>query len=106
MKESMNLSGTEITLPTTSTTAAGRVKNIKIHLQTISGEKLRQSLNLPSLWLEFQVKNNTLIVNSRGYGHGVGMCQYGSNGMAAQDYSFSEILNFYYQEIELFHLPY
>jgi len=36
-----------------------------------------------------------------GYGHGVGMSQYGAHGMAEQGYGYEEILKYYYQDIEL-----
>lgn len=32
----------------------------------------------------------------RGYGHGVGLCQWGSKGMAEQGYTMAQILAFYY----------
>ncbi|MDE2901520.1 MAG: SpoIID/LytB domain-containing protein [Chloroflexota bacterium] len=42
-----------------------------------------------------------LIVNGRGFGHGVGMSQWGAQGMARAGHSFDEILRHYYQGIEL-----
>ncbi|HBK69474.1 MAG TPA: stage II sporulation protein D, partial [Firmicutes bacterium] len=36
-----------------------------------------------------------------GYGHGVGLCQYGADGLAQQGKNFLEILHYYYQGIEI-----
>src|SRR3990170_6187713 len=41
------------------------------------------------------------VVSGRGYGHGVGMSQYGAFGMAREGYSYDEILGHYYTGIEL-----
>ena len=40
-----------------------------------------------------------LIVNGRGFGHGVGMSQWGAQGMARAGHSFEEILRHYYQGV-------
>jgi len=41
-------------------------------------------------------EGDTFVINGRGYGHGVGMCQWGARGMAAAGYSAKAILEFYY----------
>ena len=38
---------------------------------------------------------------TKGYGHGVGMSQYGANGMAKEGYTYQEILNYYYNDISI-----
>lgn len=40
-------------------------------------------------------------ITGRGYGHGVGMSQYGAKGMAEEGYTFKEILEFYYNDVEV-----
>jgi stage II sporulation protein D len=37
----------------------------------------------------------------RGYGHNVGMCQYGVQGMAREGKNFRDILRFYYPGVEI-----
>lgn len=46
-------------------------------------------------------KPNTFVFNGRGYGHGVGMSQYGAMEMAKQGYTFEEIIKYYYQGVDL-----
>ncbi len=44
---------------------------------------------------------NVRFYNGRGYGHNVGMCQYGAQGMAREGKSYRQILNFYYPGAEI-----
>jgi len=88
------------------TTSSGRIKELSINSLILSGEEFRRKLNLPSNWLEFKVNKGNLIINSRGYGHGVGMCQYGANGMARDGADYKEILWNYYGDIEFNKITY
>lgn len=87
-------------------TSTGRVKKIQIGSQTISGEKFRQVLNLPSTWFYLDTKGNNLIIKSNGYGHGSGMCQWGANGMARAGKDYRQILSFYYKNFEYYKINY
>jgi stage II sporulation protein D len=49
-----------------------------------------------SLWMTIDRNGDGWIVSGRGYGHGVGMCQYGANGMARSGSGYREILERYY----------
>ena len=44
----------------------------------------------------FQVSIIKIIIDTIGYGHGVGMSQYGAEGMAQEGYNYQEILKYYY----------
>jgi len=46
---------------------------------------------------EYAVSANTVSITGRGFGHGVGMCQFGAEGMARQGRSATEILRHYYR---------
>lgn len=87
-------------------TPSGRVKKIKINNKELSGEKLRHLLGLPSTWCRFKVNAQQVEIESRGYGHGLGLCQYGANGMALEGKTYHEILKHYYQDIEFSRLKY
>lgn len=78
-----------------------RVKNIKINSITLTGIKFRKLLNLRSTDFEISTENNNYIITTKGYGHGVGMSQYGANGMAKENYKYDEILKYYYSDIEI-----
>ena len=78
-----------------------RVKYIKINSITLTGIKFRKLLNLRSTDFEISTENNNYIITTKGYGHGVGMSQYGANGMAKENYKYDEILKYYYSDIEI-----
>lgn len=61
-----------------------------------SGREIREKLQLPST--DFQIVNgqHEITVITKGYGHGVGMSQYGANGMAQNNSTYEEILQHYY----------
>lgn len=56
---------------------------------------------IKSTWFEPQLAGNEIRFTGRGYGHGVGMCQWGSKGMADAGKGYREILKFYYPDAEL-----
>ncbi len=75
---------------------SGSVKSISFGSSTLSGNEVRQALSLRSA--DFSViKNDTgYSFTVRGYGHLVGMSQYGANYMAMQGSGYKEILEWYY----------
>lgn len=87
-------------------TPTGRIRKVKIDNKILSGEEMRNILNLPSNWWSFKKINDKIIFNNHGYGHGVGMCQYGANGMAKEGKNYRQILMKYYQNIEFSQLNY
>ena len=76
------------------------IKNITINNKTIKGTEFRFKLGLKSTNLEIEQTNNNIIIKSKGYGHGVGMSQYGAKEMANNGYKYDEILKYYYQGVE------
>ena len=58
-------------------------------------------LALRSTYFNIKREKNTIIINNKGYGHGVGMSQYGAQGMAKAGYKYDEILKYYYKNIEI-----
>lgn len=53
-------------------------------------------LGLRSADFDIILKNDKAVFKTRGFGHGVGMSQYGANGMAKESYSYKNILKHYY----------
>ena len=68
-------------------------------------KNVRQDLNLRSTFFNVScVSRDTVLFTGKGYGHGLGMCQEGAMIMAKRGYSYQEILNYYYQNIQLIDL--
>lgn len=62
-----------------------------------SGSEVRRLLGLPSTRFCWRVEEEKIIFSVQGNGHGVGMCQYGANGLALTGMDYSEILSYYYR---------
>ena len=78
----------------------GSINNITINNITIKGTEFRQKLGLKSTNIEIQEDNKTITITSKGFGHGVGMSQYGAQELALKGYKYDEILKYYYTGIE------
>lgn len=82
-------------------TSSGRIKNLKINGVGFSGRDIRTKLGLRSTFFTFYEEKDKIIVKTKGYGHGVGMSQYGANGMAISGFSYQDILKYYYTDVEI-----
>lgn len=81
---------------------SGRVLEVKVGDKTFSGVEFRTLLGLRSADFDLVLENGILNITTRGYGHGVGMSQYGANGMAKQGYNYNQILKHYYTGISIY----
>lgn len=81
--------------------ATGRINTITIGGVTIKGTALRTLYSLRSTAVEFSFGDNGITLTTKGYGHGVGMSQYGANYLANQGYDYNYILNWYYTCVEI-----
>lgn len=65
-------------------------------LNGIGGTKIRNIFKLPSTFIVgIEVRENEVIVKGKGYGHGVGVCQWGMKGMAEFGFSYRDIILYY-----------
>lgn len=69
-----------------------------------SGIEVRKLLNLRSTDFEIKQVGENFNIITRGYGHGVGMSQYGANELAKSGKSYKEILAYYYKNTKLVNL--
>ena len=79
-----------------SYTVGNRVSKVEIYGKIYTGVELRNILGLRSTDFELEKTSSGIIFKTKGYGHGVGMSQYGANGMAKNGYNYINILNHYY----------
>lgn len=73
------------------------VETLDINGKEYTGISLRKILGIRSTDFELRVTENIVEVTTTGYGHGVGMSQYGANGMAKEGKTYQDILAYYYQ---------
>ncbi len=79
-----------------SYTDGGGVKELNICGSVFQGTELRRLLNLRSTAFQISIVGQSVVVTTKGFGHRVGMSQYGAEAMAASGSSFQEILEHYY----------
>lgn len=84
-----------------SHTESGRVDQVAFEGHRFSGREVRERLDLPSTDFTIKQSNDHLIFTTEGFGHGVGMSQYGANGMAKEGNTYEEIIQHYYQDVEI-----
>ncbi len=90
--------------------ATPRGRGVSMRLQgsagsrVLTGVELRQALGLRSTLFSISVQGETIRVSGRGYGHGIGMSQWGARNLAMQGYAYQQILSHYYQGTTLSHL--
>ena len=77
-------------------TSGGGVDRLEIGQRQYTGIELRQKLGLRSTAFVITVVGNTVTVTTKGYGHRVGMSQYGAEAMAVQGKDYTDILAHYY----------
>lgn len=82
-------------------TNTGRVKKIIINEKEFQASEIRTIFKLRSTSFDIKINNDLVTFNVNGYGHGVGMSQYGANGMAKEGYNYIDILKHYYKNCEI-----
>jgi stage II sporulation protein D len=75
------------------------VKDIKIPLKEI-----RSDFNLKSTYFSVEDAGETLIFKGKGFGHGIGLCQEGAIRMAKTGYSYSDIIHYYFKNVNIVNL--
>lgn len=80
------------------------VRNVSINGKTFTGKEIFNKLGLKSMDFEITTSGDNVIIKTLGFGHGVGMSQYGAQGMAQDGYSYENILKHYYQNTEIANL--
>lgn len=96
----LSLDCSNITIKNINRSKTNRVNNITINDHEYKGTEIRYLLNLRSTDFNIDITDKVTIT-TRGYGHGVGMSQYGANEMAKKGYTYKEILNYYYKDIDI-----
>ena len=87
-----------------SKTSGDRVNKISIDNKTYTGVKLRNLLGLRSTDFSVEKVDDGVVFTTRGYGHGVGLSQYGANGYAKNGMNYQKILLHYYPGVSLNHV--
>lgn len=87
-------------------TTGGSVKTIEIGDKTLKGTEIRSLFDLNSANFSVEINNDNVYFNVKGYGHGVGMSQYGANFMAQNGDDYIKILKKYYTDTDIVNTDY
>ena len=82
-------------------TEGKRVAEVSINGKTYSGREIRDLLGLRSSDFNWKRDGDNIDITTKGFGHGVGMSQYGANGMAEEGKKYSEIVKYYYKDVAI-----
>lgn len=83
------------------TTDSGFVKEITVGEKTVSGNAFREAFSLRSAVFTVTRTESGFRIRTKGYGHLVGMSQYGANAMAEDGADYRQILLHYYTGVTL-----
>ena len=82
-------------------TQSGYVLSVRAGGKSFSGDEIRRNLGLRSSNFKIDINENTAHFTAYGYGHGVGMSQYGAEFMARENTGYKDILMHYYTDVSL-----
>ena len=80
---------------------SGQVKTLRLGGAKVTGKELRKLLGLKSANFALDFSKKEVCITTHGFGHGVGMSQYGARAMALEGADYAGILKHYYTGIEL-----
>ena len=99
--DALNIDCTHLKINNITTDTSNRVEIISINDTQYTGIDIRKKFNLRSTDFTIEEDNDNIVFTTKGYGHGVGMSQYGANTMAKNGSNYEEILKYYYQGVEI-----
>ncbi|PRR83142.1 stage II sporulation protein D [Clostridium vincentii] len=105
-KANLTTADAALKISISSRTDGGGVKEIKLGEESVSGIKFRQLLGLNSANFILEFSKDSVKISCKGYGHGVGMSQWGANAMAKTGEKYDVILKHYYTGVEIDKIKY
>ena len=82
---------------------SGRAVNLRVNGEAVSAPELRLALDSSkmrsTLLTELKVENGSVMMSGKGYGHGVGMPQWGAYGLAEEGKTAEEIVGAYFRDV-------
>ena len=85
----------------TTLTASGYAASLPVCGQTVSGTALRRALGLRSACFNIRYQDGSFLITTKGYGHGVGLSQWGAKALAEQGWTYEAILAHYFPGTQL-----
>lgn len=105
-REKLNIDNAPVSIENLRYTNGGGVQEITVNGKVFSGTEIRKCLQLRSTAFVITVMGDSVTITTKGFGHRVGMSQYGAEAMALQGKTYQEILSHYYGGTELMQLDF
>lgn len=83
------------------TTSTGRIKELTLNGNLRKASDVSSKLKLRSTYFTIEQIGSNVKITTKGFGHGVGMSQYGAQAMAKKGYTYDQIVKHYYQDVEI-----
>jgi len=84
---------------------SGRVTLFRVNNTEVSAPQMRLALDstvMRSTYVDnLHIEGNSLVMEGKGYGHGVGMCQWGAKALATEGKSAEDIVRYYYRDVQI-----
>ena len=97
----LGVASTNLYANVTSRTANGSVNTINISGRVFSGNYMKSRLGLRSTDFTIKFINGKVEIEQRGWGHAVGLSQYGAYFMGEEGFTYRQIINHYYQGVDI-----
>ncbi len=91
----------EIVIEIKEKSSSGRINSLEINGNLFKGTEFRKKLGIRSTDFDIKIIGEEVKITTRGYGHGVGLSQYGANEMAKLGYTYKDILKYYYTGVDI-----
>lgn len=97
----LNINSDVVNIGKIERSSTNHVISVEINSIIMSGIEFRRKLGLRSTDFDIFVNSNEVTVVTRGYGHGVGMSQYGANYLASNGKDYREIIKYFYHNVNI-----
>lgn len=101
IKKIFNIKDKTLSIQVNKKTSIGNCKTIILNDKEYSCMDFRIKLGLKSTNFNIIQKEDSFIFETIGYGHGVGLSQYGANELSKKGYTYKEIINHYYTDVQI-----
>ena len=101
MLKKLGINDSDLKISNIEHNSSDRIKSININGILYSGIDIRKKIGLRSTDFALDFEENQVKIKTNGYGHGVGMSQYGANYLANKGKSYEDIIKYYYNGVNI-----
>ncbi len=100
-KATLGITERDINIEILERNTSNYITSIKVNGTVYGGNNFRSKFRLRSMDFEINILGDTVSITTKGFGHSVGMSQYGAHFMGLEGYTYDQILKHYYLGIDI-----